>query len=202
MNYRELCQIILNYSAGLSPHWLLICEFVEVFIGFVVLTSPPSALHLLHHLLCFDSTVEAKKRIRKELCEKDSDCLFMRMLAVRWHAFFPPSPSHEAVKWNRYSKHYVIKCNPDPAFWCGTSFFSTWFISLRFLALGQKHWSRVQLQRVNWDSVCPAGRDNVWLAWRQVKRHLYPSAYVFYSNHCKLIIVEIQFKNHMMISWV
>lgn len=51
------------------------------------------------------------------------------MLALRWHpqslhTASPPPTSHphchEAVKWNRYSQRYVIKCNPDPAFWNGT----------------------------------------------------------------------------------
>lgn len=115
-----ICQNILNYSAG--PFTPLAVD-LWVCWGLHRFSYPPVPWPSIsfHHLLCFHSAVEAKKRVRKELCEKDSECLFMRMLALRWHAFFPPS--HEAVKWNRYSEHYVIKCNPDPAFWSGTTVF-------------------------------------------------------------------------------
>lgn len=82
MNDGVICQNIFNYSVRLLPLWLLICEFVEVCIGLVTHCSLPSSLHLLHHLLRFRSAVEAKKTVRKELCEKDSDYLFMRMLAL------------------------------------------------------------------------------------------------------------------------
>lgn len=119
------------------------------------------------------------------------------MLALRWHPPRPlhtPSPPpasqphcHEAVKWNRYSKRYVIKCNPDPAFWNGTRV----FFHLIHMALILRCRTETWLREFTRAGKTLASRLIPWqgpFVWRQMERCVSLSCrYTWTSVFCVFI---------------
>lgn len=115
--------VFLFFSLGV----FFVCFFKEEGYWF---TYPPFPSHTLFILSHFNCRVQAKKEIRKKLCEKDSHRLFMRILALWWHVvFFFSSDSNYR----------------DSAFWSLTSFCCWFFIFNSYVIIFSPWTKKIEL---------------------------------------------------------